>query len=138
MPAKDQFHEAVKNALIKDGWTITHDPLYLQLDQIDLYVDLGGTKVLGVEKNGQNIAVEVKSFIQPSRISEFHTALGQYLNYRLVLEVKKPGTVLYLAIYEDIYNSFFQLLLPQMAIQRYEVNLLIYDPEKEEILEWKN
>lgn len=138
MPAKDQFHEAVKNALIKDGWTITHDPLYLQLDQIDLYVDLGGTKVLGVEKNGQSIAVEVKSFIQPSRISEFHAALGQYLNYRLVLEVKKPGTILYLAIYEDIYNSFFQLLLPQMAIKRYEVNLLIYEPEKEEILEWKN
>ncbi len=138
MPAKDQFHEAVKNALIKDGWTITHDPLYLQFGEIDLYVDLGGTKVFGVEKNGQSIAVEVKSFIQPSRISEFHAALGQYLNYRLVLEVKKPGTVLYLAIYEDIYNSFFQLLLPQMAIQRYEVNLLIYDPEKEEILEWKN
>lgn len=138
MPAKDQFHEAVKNALIKDGWTITDDPLYLELGDIAMYVDLGGTKILGVEKDDQSIAVEVKSFMQPSRISEFHTALGQYLNYRLVLEVTKPGTILYLAIYEDIYNSFFQLLLPQMAIHRYEVNLLIYDSEKEEILEWKN
>lgn len=138
MPAKDQFHEAVKNALIKDGWTITGDPLYLELGGIAMYVDLGGTKILGVEKDGQKIAVEVKSFMQPSAISEFHTALGQYLNYRLVLEVTKPGTILYLAIYEDIYKSFFQLLLPQMAIHRYEVNLLIYDAEKEEILEWKN
>jgi hypothetical protein len=26
MPAKDTYHNAVENALIKDGWTITHDP----------------------------------------------------------------------------------------------------------------
>lgn len=26
MPARDIFHDAVKKALIKDGWTITHDP----------------------------------------------------------------------------------------------------------------
>jgi hypothetical protein len=25
MPAKDIYHDAVKNALIKDGWTITAD-----------------------------------------------------------------------------------------------------------------
>lgn len=24
--ARDKIHNAVKNALIKDGWTITHDP----------------------------------------------------------------------------------------------------------------
>jgi hypothetical protein len=29
MPAKDIYHETVKNALIKDGWTITDDPLKL-------------------------------------------------------------------------------------------------------------
>lgn len=26
MPAKDIYHEAVKNALIKDGWSILADP----------------------------------------------------------------------------------------------------------------
>ncbi len=26
MSRKDQFHEAVKRALEKDGWLITHDP----------------------------------------------------------------------------------------------------------------
>ncbi len=25
--AKDLFHQSVKQALIKDGWTITNDPL---------------------------------------------------------------------------------------------------------------
>jgi hypothetical protein len=32
MPAKDKYHEAVKTALIKDGWTITDDPLHIPFD----------------------------------------------------------------------------------------------------------
>ncbi len=31
MPAKDIYHNQVKNALIKDGWTITDDPLILSI-----------------------------------------------------------------------------------------------------------
>ncbi len=46
MAARDIFHEAVKQALIKDGWTITHDPLFLPFGGIDLYVDLGAEKVI--------------------------------------------------------------------------------------------
>jgi XisH protein len=41
MAARDVFHEAVKNALVKDGWTITHDPLSLSFGGVDLYIDLG-------------------------------------------------------------------------------------------------
>lgn len=136
MPAKDQFHDIVKNALIKDGWTITDDPLRLQLGEIDMYADFGAEKILGAEKNGKKIAVEVKSFMQASRTSEFHTALGQFLNYRLALQ----DTVreLYLAVDEEIYNTFFTLLLPQTAIQQYQLKLIIYELEKEEIVEWKN
>jgi hypothetical protein len=29
MPASDLYHDTVKNALTKDGWTITHDPYTL-------------------------------------------------------------------------------------------------------------
>jgi hypothetical protein len=36
MPAKDIAHDAVKQALEKDNWTITHDPFYVQLEDIDL------------------------------------------------------------------------------------------------------
>ncbi|MGA1262474.1 MAG: element excision factor XisH family protein, partial [Prochlorothrix sp.] len=32
MAAKDRFHEQVRTALIQEGWTITHDPLYLEFD----------------------------------------------------------------------------------------------------------
>ena len=38
MPAKDIYHETVKNALIKDGWTITDDPLKLTIGSRSLYV----------------------------------------------------------------------------------------------------
>jgi hypothetical protein len=30
MAAKDTIHNAVKNALIKDGWVITNDPYKIQ------------------------------------------------------------------------------------------------------------
>ncbi len=36
------------------------------------------------------IAVEIKSFISPSPIRDFRTALGQFLNYRIMLEAKEP------------------------------------------------
>ncbi len=41
MPAKDIYHDRLKNALIKDGWIITHDPLRLKWGVKDMYVDLG-------------------------------------------------------------------------------------------------
>ena len=40
MPAKDIYHNTVKNALINDGWTITDDPLILSIGKKDLFVDL--------------------------------------------------------------------------------------------------
>ncbi|MBL7065471.1 MAG: hypothetical protein ISS49_14860 [Anaerolineae bacterium] len=30
MPRKDIFHTVVKRALVKDGWTVTHDPLHIE------------------------------------------------------------------------------------------------------------
>ncbi|RKZ75628.1 MAG: hypothetical protein DRQ57_06725 [Gammaproteobacteria bacterium] len=44
MPAKDTYHNIVKNALIKDGWKITDDPLVLQFGETNLYADLGPKK----------------------------------------------------------------------------------------------
>lgn len=40
MPARDRYHDRVRNALIQDGWTITHDPLRLRWGAKDMYVDL--------------------------------------------------------------------------------------------------
>lgn len=37
MPARDAYHNAVKQALIKDGWAITNDPLHLKWGRKDMY-----------------------------------------------------------------------------------------------------
>ncbi len=74
--AKDLFHQTVKQALIKEGWTITQDPLTIRIDRVRLQIDLGSEKVFAAEKDGQKIAVEIKSFINPSNVNDFHNALG--------------------------------------------------------------
>jgi len=136
--AKDLFHQAVKQALIKDGWTITNDPLTIRIDRVKLEIDLGAEKVFAAEKNGQKIAVEVKSFINPSTINDFHNALGQFLNYRLALQMTESNRTLYLAVPIDIFNTFFQERFTQAVIEQYDLKILAYDPNMEEIITWKN
>ena len=76
MPAHDVFHAAVKQGLIKEGWTITDDPLIIEFGTLDMYIDLAAEKLIAAEKGGERIAVEVKSFLGPSLVTDFHTALG--------------------------------------------------------------
>jgi hypothetical protein len=85
MSAKDVYHSAVRSALIKEGWTITHDPLTVEFEDVTLFVDLGAEQVIAAERGAEKIAVEIKSFIRESMVSEFHAAAGQFINYRLAL-----------------------------------------------------
>lgn len=139
MSARDFFHNAVKTALIKDDWEITHDPLSLSFGGVDMSIDLGAEKLIAASKQDQKIAVEIKSFLaRSSAISEFHTALGQFINYRAALKQENPDRVLYLAIPIFAYNNFFKLDFPQMMIQENQIKLIVYDPESEVIIQWKN
>ncbi len=92
MPARDKFHDVVRNALIKDGWIITDDPLTLKFGKTDLFVDLGAEKLLAAEKEGKKIAIEIKSFLGKSIISEAQDAIGQFMMYREVLLDSEAGT----------------------------------------------
>jgi predicted RecB family endonuclease len=67
--AKDRFHNVVRNALEKDGWKITADPYEINVDDVDFEIDLAAQELLGAEREGEKIAVEIKSFISPSNIS---------------------------------------------------------------------
>ena len=70
------FSYTVRLALEKDNWLITHDPLSFELtEKVKVRIDLGAEKLITAEKDNQKIAVEVKSFIGLSAISEFHTAI---------------------------------------------------------------
>jgi XisH protein len=138
MPAKDALHNAIKLALQKDGWTITHDPLILEIGLRQVYVDLGAEKLIAAERNNQQIAVEVKTFAGASSITEFHLAVGQFLNYRSILRRQQPNRLLYLAISIETYSSFFKEELPQISIADYQINLVVFKPETAEILQWIN
>ncbi len=82
MPARDLFHDVVRAALERDGWTVTHDPLKVPWGRRDLFVDLGAEKLLGAEKAGRKIAVEIKSFTGMSLINDLEKAIGQFVLYR--------------------------------------------------------
>ena len=136
MAARDSFHDAFVNGLKKEGWTITHDPLSIKIGGIELSIDLGAEKLIAAEKNNEKIAVEIKSFIKPSAISEFHTAVGQYMNYRKALKNREPERKLYLAVPFDTYKSFFTLQFIQEAVLEYEIKLIVYNVKKEVIDKW--
>ena len=137
MPAKDIFHEAVRKGLEKEAWVITDDPLKLQVGGVEMYVDLGAEKIIAAERNGEKIAVEIKSFIGNSNISEFHNAIGQFINYRVALEEQYPEHILYLAVPLTTYRTFFSLQFIQTVMRRFEVKVIVYDPANEVIWQWQ-
>jgi len=67
VPARDLYHNAVKAALLSDGWVITHDPYHVAFGGRDVYIDLGAQRealdvVLAAERGLTRIAVEIKTF----------------------------------------------------------------------------
>ncbi len=79
MSRRDTYHNACKTALIRDGWTITHDPLPITYRGTAVSTDLGAEK----EQAGKEqqiavelIAVEVKDLDGQSVLSNFEKAFG--------------------------------------------------------------
>ena len=138
MPAKDIFHDAVRKGLEKEDWVITDDPLRIEVGDVEMYIDLGAEEILAAERTGEKIAVEIKSFTGTSNISQFHTAVGQFFNYRFALEQKESERVLYLAVPFGVYHAFFQLQFIKTVVEHYQLKIIVYDPIQKAIVEWKN
>lgn len=138
MSAKDTFHESVKRALEKEQWVITADPLRFKFGNVNFQVDLGAERLVAAERGGEKIAVEIKSFLNSSAITDFYAALGQFLSYRLALASVEPNRKLYLAVPFEVYRTFFQYEFTQTAVQQYQVLLIVYDPTNEVIVQWTN
>ncbi|MBM3463412.1 MAG: fatty-acid synthase [Armatimonadetes bacterium] len=134
MPQRDLYHDAVKQALVKDGWIITHDPLLLSFARRNLYVDLEAP--LAAEKEGRRIAVEVKSFLGASEVTDLERALGQYALYRALLGRQEPDRVLYLAVPCRVFENFLIDPDAQTVLTAEQVRLVVFDPDKEAILSW--
>nr|WP_236506865.1 XisH family protein [Tychonema sp. BBK16]MCF6374455.1 XisH family protein [Tychonema sp. BBK16] len=138
MPAKDIYHDAVKQALIKDGWLIVAENYMLEYGGDKLYPDLAAEKSIAAEQQGRKIIVEVKSFLGRSFINDLEGAVGQYIIYRNVLQAKKSDYELYLAVADTVYKNGFQKKLAQLIVESNGVKLLIFDHKMEVIERWIN
>jgi len=136
MPARDVYHVQVRTALLKDGWRITDDPLSLKWGVKDLHIDLGAEEILGAEKQGRKIAVEIKSFIGPSEMHDLEHALGQFMLYRTALRKADPDRELYMAITEKVYFKLFFGIEGLALIEDENLQIIVFDPQTEEIKRW--
>ena len=137
MPAKDLYHNAVRTALEKDGWIITDDPLVLTLGLRSVFVDLGAEKLIAAERGTDKIAVEVKSFLSPSPISDLEIAWGQYFLYARTLQRKEHDRAIYLAVTETVFQTLFTEEAGQLLLAEPGFRLIVFDSNAEEILQWK-
>jgi hypothetical protein len=137
MPALDRHHSAVRNALIKDGWTITADPLTLYIGEDRIHIDLGAERVIAAEKGTRKIAVEVKTFAGASKLAALEEAVGQYIVYRIALRRIEPDRELYIAAPQPIVgNRFAHRELWKAFLTEENGKVFGYDPDEEEIKQW--
>ncbi|WP_413167844.1 element excision factor XisH family protein [Capilliphycus salinus ALCB114379] len=136
MPRLDLYHNVVRAALVKDGWTITHDPFTIEFEDLTVYADLGAEKMIAAQKSGEKIAVEIKVFRSPSPVTELERAIGQYYLYLTFINQQEPDRNLYLAVPKRTYDNFFQRPSIQMFLKERQITFFVFNPEREEIVKW--
>lgn len=128
MSRRDEYHEVVKQALIAEGWHVTHDPYIFDTDP-QLSTDLGAERVIAAERAREKIAVEVKSFLAESQVSDLERALGQYGLYRRLLEMQDPERTLYLAVPQYAFANIFQRPVGRIAVEEFRLRLVVFGPK---------
>jgi XisH protein len=133
--AKDKLHNIVEAALLKDGW-LNIKSIALDYDGTDLNIDIIADKLISAEKGNLQIAVEVKSFGNPSVTYDFHQAVGQYLHYRMALDRLGIQRTPYLAVPEAIYANYLNQLFFRDGLSLHRVNLVTVNVVSQEIAQW--
>jgi hypothetical protein len=134
--ARDTFHDNVKEALVKEGWTITNDPLSFKVGNVSVQIDLGAERIVAAERGADKIAVEIKTFSKLSFITALYEAVGKYVVYRNMLAMREPNRILYLAVPENIYNRFFEEPVIQRTMQEEKFKIVLYNQATDIITQW--
>ncbi|HMV50650.1 MAG TPA: XisH family protein [Blastocatellia bacterium] len=137
MSKRDKIHDAVRNALVNDGWTITADPFEIEYGATVLRADLAADRMLAAERAEEKIVVEIKSFLSLSLVHELQAAVGQYQMYLMCLEAFAPERQLYLALSEAVWEKLSELKIAQDFLNRFPLRLVIVNLSTEEIRLWK-
>jgi hypothetical protein len=136
MSALDQHHKAVYEALVNDGWTVTHDPLTLRVGGRKLFVDLGAERILAAEKGTRKIAVEVKTFRRVSSVEDLQDAVGQFVMYRDLLAEIEPEREAFVAVPDAIVDGILAEELGKILLRRGSIRVFGYDAERKAITRW--
>ena len=133
MPARDHYHNAVKRALIKDGWRIVREHVFVKYEDRHIWLDLQAER-----SSDEKVALfEIKGFEElTSPVAALEAALGQYVLYQAILEALDNATPLFLTVPREIYETFLSQPFSQIGLRKAGVKLLIFDPIKEEIVQW--
>jgi hypothetical protein len=130
--AKDKYHDAVVNALNKEGWRIVESPYALLLPERRLYIDL-----LAEHYEQEAIVVEIKVFENmDSPMNYLANTLGQYFLYKAGLDFLEDKRELFIAIPIEIYSSLFQETFVAHVIEYNQIKLLVYNPIDKVIVKW--
>jgi hypothetical protein len=146
MPQRDTLHDTVKQALVNAGWEITDDPYTIFYGERFLFVDLGAVEatiqrpsagqIVGAERAGRRIAVEIKEFRGKSLIADLEQAIGQYVLYRLLLNKVDPERTIFLAVTDEIFEDIFSEPIGELVINDLPLQLLVIDAKKIEVQQW--
>jgi hypothetical protein len=135
MPNEDRYHSVVLQCLKNAGWTILKEQEYISIGAHNdsnrrLYIDIKAQR-----NDEQLVLIEVKG-LERSPVHELMELLGQYLVYQLALEYLAIEIPLYIAISEAAHEDIIQHIIGQEVMSRYAIPLIIFDPVKEEIVQW--
>lgn len=137
MARRDVYHDIVVEALEKDGWTVTDDPLRFYVDDTKLEIDLAAeTVIIGAEQGNRLIAVEIKSFVGASIINETQKLLGQIDMYLLVLAEQDPDRELIAAIPLKFYNLLSEKPFLKRVIENKQLRMFVFDEVDQSIVRW--
>ena len=136
MSRRDKYHDVVREALIREGWTITHDPYYFVQTDPQLSTDIGAERLIAAEQAARKIVVEVKSFLEESQMSELEKAIGQYGLYRRFLAKQDPERTLYLAVPQHAFEDIFRRQVGREAVEEFHLLVIVYSLSENEPLLW--
>lgn len=131
MKNKYNFHEVVKNALVKDGWNLKDENFQVSFGT----GDVNDTETLMIfDKDQTEIAVISDTFLTASQMQDFHFFVGRYLSVRLLLQTKGFDFQLFSAVTASDFQSFYN----KEILEKEQILLIIYDFEKQKIIRWSN
>lgn len=141
MRARDQYHQAIRAALLNDGWVITHDPYLLEFDGADTSIDFSAEQdsldpVLAAERGAARIVVEVTTFTSPSVMVDLEQAFGQYVMLRSWLSRTEPERLLYLAVDTETALNVFDQEFGRIVAADLQIHLMVVDIVVERIVTW--